>query len=67
MFGLRLLLSSQVWIGLEGAWWCGLLVSATASREAAVGSRPHIMGVKPGGADERGRRGPKAVEVGQRC
>lgn len=39
----------------------GVLISA-ASSETAVGSRPYITGLKPGGADGRGRRGPRSAE-----
>lgn len=39
----------------------GVLISA-ASSESAVGSMPYIIGLKPGGADGRGRRGPTCAE-----
>lgn len=50
--------SLQVWVGQERAQGRGVLISA-ASSASAVGSRPRVMQVKPGGADGRGRRRPR--------
>lgn len=49
---------SREWAGARG------MVSA-AQAESAVGSRPSKMGVKPGGAEGRGGRGPGAREHGE--